>query len=311
MLDRRRPLTDVEVGSVVRLIDPNARAVQSEPLLGGLDWGTYKIEVEGPSGSRSYVVRRFDGEGDRPVASARRLWAALNALREVDLPVPRPILLDGGALIGVPVLVMTHCDGQLRPPPAEPAAWLDTYAATLAAIHDTDLARVAELTRCRDLGTALQHIEERPPESDLRTSWEVVVAALRRRMGTVGGVDAVLRHSDVWFGNTLWTGDRVTAVLDWGDACIGDPRVDLGYSRLDVHLALGHAAAEAFRGSYERRRGAMPDLAFFDLLATVPGLVYLPDWVDGYREVGLTYLSFALARDRLLAFVSDAMSRLA
>jgi aminoglycoside phosphotransferase (APT) family kinase protein len=238
------------------------------------------------------------------------LWAALNALREVDLPVPRPTLVDEGALIGVPVLVMTHCDGELRPPPAEPAAWIDTYAGALAAIHDTDLAHVAGLTRCRELAAALERIEERPPDSDLRTSWEDVVAALRRQAGGVREVDAVLRHSDMWFGNTLWTADRVTALLDWGDACIGDPRVDLGYSRLDVHLALGPEAAEAFRGSYERRRGVMPDLACFDLLATVPGLIYLPDWVDGYREVGLTYFSLALARDRLLAFVSEAMSRL-
>lgn len=310
MADRRRPLTQAELISLAHAVEPATRAVRSSILLGGLDWGTYRIELEDARGRRSYVVRRFDGDGDRPLSSARRLWASLNALRDVDLPVPRPILLDEGQLIGVPVLVMTHCEGELRPPPPQPAAWIDTYAGTLAAIHDADVRRAHGLAPCRDRAAELERAEARPPDSDLRAIWADVLAALERHAGTVREVDAVLRHSDFWFGNTLWTGDRVTALLDWGDACIGDPRADLGYARLDVHLSLGPDGSEAFLRSYERRRGVLPDLAWFDLLATEPGLVYLPDWVDGYGEVGLTHLSLALARERLLAFAATAMSRL-
>jgi len=311
MPDRRRSLTGEELSRLAQAIDPAARAIESEPLLGGLDWGTYGIEIERPGGRAWYVVRRFDGEGDRPAVSARRLWTVLNALRGIDLPVPRPVLVDEGALIGVPVLVMTRCEGAVRPPPAAPSAWIDAYAGALAAIHGTDVARVAGLPRCRGRDEELERILTRQPEDDLRATWEDVAGSLRRHSAAVGNVGSVLRHGDVWFGNTLWRGDRVTGLLDWGEACVGDPRADLGYSRLDVHLILGAEAAEAFRRAYERRRGAMPDLAYFDLLATVPGLAWLPDWVDGYHEVGLSELSLSLARARLLAFVSDAASRLA
>lgn len=311
MPDRRRPLTSEELVRLAQAIDPAARVVGSVPLLGGLDWGTYRIDLQTLSGRPSYVVRRFDGEGDRPAASARRLWTVLSALRHVDLPVPRPILLDEGPLIGVPVLVMTLCEGGVvRPPAAEPAAWIEAYAGALAAIHDAHMAPVPGISRCTGQEAELERLAGRPAEGDLRATWEDVVAALRLHVVAVRAVDPVLRHGDVWFGNTLWRDDRVTGLLDWGEACVGDPREDLGYARLDLHLVLGAEAAAAFRRAYERRRDVMPDLAYFDLLAAARGLVWLSGWVDGYHEVGLTELSLTLARARLLAFVSDAMSRL-
>jgi aminoglycoside phosphotransferase (APT) family kinase protein len=44
-----------------------------------------------------------------------------------------------------------------------------------------------------------------------------------------------LTHGDLWYGNTLWTGNAdLTAVLDWDAAGIGSPGVDLGSVRLDA-----------------------------------------------------------------------------
>ena len=36
-----------------------------------------------------------------------------------------------------------------------------------------------------------------------------------------------LLHGDYWPGNILWKDGRLAAVIDWEDACLGDPLVDL------------------------------------------------------------------------------------
>ena len=51
------------------------------------------------------------------------------------------------------------------------------------------------------------------------------------------------------------------------------------------------------------------DLAFWDLLTSLPPTRWLAHWVEGYTELGLE-LSFADARARLEAWVDAALARL-
>ena len=311
MLDRRRPLTAEELRRLAAALGPAARIVRSEPLLGGLDWGTYALEVEAREGIRSLVVRRFDGSGERPARSADRLWAALTALGSTDLPVPRPVLRDDGHLIGAPAIVMTRCEGAIRPPPADPAGWIRAYAAALLAVHAADLGRLSTtLPSCTDRRAVLGRFLELPATGEARPAWDRVAGALLDHVHALVEVPPVLRHRDFWFGNTLWTGDRVTGIVDWSGACIGDPRGDVAYARLDVHLVLGAEAAGQFQRAYERQRGGAIELAWWELCAAIDALVWLPDWVEGYHEVGLKDLSLSIARERLDAFIDDSMERL-
>lgn len=72
--DRRRPLTDDELERLARAIDPAARPVGSEPLLGGLESGTYAVDLATSEGTRSVVVQRYErGDASGPQA-ARKVW---------------------------------------------------------------------------------------------------------------------------------------------------------------------------------------------------------------------------------------------
>jgi aminoglycoside phosphotransferase (APT) family kinase protein len=309
--DRRRPLTADELDRLARAIDPLARPLRSAPLLGGLESGTYVVDLATSDGTRSVVVQRYEGEDGGGPRAARNVWATLNAIRDVDLPVPRPILFDEGPLLGRPVVVMTRCEGVVRPPPSDPAAWIDGYADALARFHAADLGRLrGSVPPCHDRRAYVERLRERRKGRPWPRAWEELVGALECHADLPAVVEPVLRHHDFWFGNTLWTGDRVTGFIDVAGACIGDPRADLSYARLDVHLVLGPERAEAFQKAYERRRGHMPDLAYFDLRAAEPSLIWLKDWVDGYHEVGVSDLSLALAEARRDAFIADAMARI-
>src|SRR5205823_1787141 len=96
--------------------------------------------------------------------AAKRLWAALNVLRAVDLPVPRPVLFDEGSLLGAPIVVMSRCPGAVRPPSSDPAAWLDAYAGIVAAIQDVDVRLVGGLPRCLDRRGELDRLVEHSRE---------------------------------------------------------------------------------------------------------------------------------------------------
>jgi thiamine kinase-like enzyme len=53
---------------------------------------------------------------------------------------------------------------------------------------------------------------------------------------------AALLHGDFWPGNILWKNGRLTAVIDWEDAALGDPVADFANSRLEILWAYGRKA---------------------------------------------------------------------
>lgn len=313
MDERRRALTENELARLRQALDPAARSLRATPLLGGLDTGTYALELTDADGDvRRLVLRRYDSpDGEEVAAQARRHWAILQALRGLPLLMPDPVLFDTVAL-GAPAMVTTRLDGAPLAHPADTALWLDELAATLARIHATELSRLPpDFPRttqpAEDLLDAVpRHTPEQPDPL-----WNEVVAALRRRAGRVRPNPPALLHRDLWFGNTLWVNGLINGVIDWFGARIGDPAGDVGYVRGDAALVLGGDAPERLLQSYERRRGRLEGVAYWDLHSVLPGFRWLPRWVDAYQEVGLTELTLSLARERLEAFVTSALARLA
>lgn len=309
MQDRRRPLTPGELARIAQALDPEARPAGSQPLLGGLDWGTYRIDLEAPLGPVSYVLRRHDGTGDRPLSSAKKLRDALTALAAVDLPVPRAVLFDEGSLVGAPIVVMTRCPGAIRPPPTVPTSWLEGYAAALQRIQRVDVGTLADLPACPGPAEEVDRLV-RVAAGRESPEWRELIAVLRETAAAVPPASPVLRHRDVWFGNLLWTGDEVTGILDWSGACAGDASGDVAYAGLDVHLVLGAAGAATFRQLLRADLLPPVSVAWWELYAAADGVAWLDEWVKGYNEVGVD-LTLARARSRLEEFITAARSRLA
>ena len=59
-----------------------------------------------------------------------------------------------------------------------------------------------------------------------------------------------LLHGDFWPGNILWQGEHLAAVIDWEDACIGEPLSDLAIGRLDLLWIIGRDAMQTFTRRY-------------------------------------------------------------
>jgi aminoglycoside phosphotransferase (APT) family kinase protein len=311
--DRRRPLRDDELARIAHAIDPRARATYSAPRLGGLDSATYALDLDIAGERRELVARIFTLPEHKDGAAARLYWKAISGIpATAGVPVPRPILLDAeGTLVGMPCMVMTRLHGKPLARPANEDSWIDELAGALASIHGVDVNSLPPDYR-RNKGpaemmeTRLSRLAPRILEDLSRE----VADALREAAPVAIPNGMALTHHDFWFGNTLWTGERLTGIVDWDGALIDDPGYDLGYARFDLHLVLAGDAPDRLRARYEARRGPLQAMAFWDLIAVLSAFRWLSDWVVGYHEVGRSEITDDLARERLESFVRAALRAL-
>ena len=70
-------------------------------------------------------------------------------------------------------------------------------------------------------------------------------------------IASALLHGDYWPGNVLWNGRRLVGVVDWEEACIGDPIADVAIARLDMLWAFGSKRCTPSRGVTRRCRASI------------------------------------------------------
>src|SRR5687767_2566978 len=61
---------------------------------------------------------------------------------------------------------------------------------------------------------------------------------------------SVVLHGDYWPGNVMWRQRSLVAVIDWEDACLGDPLADLATARVELLCRYGAEAMERFTTRY-------------------------------------------------------------
>lgn len=126
-------------------------------------------------------------------------------------------------------------------------------------------------------------------------------------------VDPALVHGDYRIGNTMLRNERITAVVDWELAYLGDPRFDLGYVSLDYlagkfvkpgsPLLCAVADHDWFMTEYERLRGQQVDREVVRTYSALGALVLIAILLTGIRmfadgkttDVRMAWNRYALA----------------
>jgi aminoglycoside phosphotransferase (APT) family kinase protein len=306
---RRRPLTGEQLHRLRDALAPDAIEVSARPLVGGIDTATYALRLARDGAAREVVVRIYQDWETDPVAAARAEFTTLTAVSDVIASAPRPILADpSGALIGTSLIVMSLLPGAPLPPTGEDS-WTTQLAAALAAVHATVLERLpGDFPREAAPAERLERFLARG--ADVRDPlWDVVAQALTPVAARVKPNPPTLIHGDFWFGNTLWENGRLTGIVDWDGARIADPARDVAIARNDLALLADARGPDIFLDAYQAIRGPLRELAFWDLYSCLAPIRWLPHWVEGYTELGLT-VPLAQARSRLEFWIENALSRL-
>jgi aminoglycoside phosphotransferase (APT) family kinase protein len=125
-----------------------------------------------------------------------------------------------------------------------------------------------------------------------------------------------LLHGDYWPGNTLWQDGSRVAVVDWEDALVGDPLIDLGISRLDIVWIFGIDAMNAFTRHYQSRISIdCANLPFWDLCAALRFIRLagssLTEWAAFFAPYGRSDITEQTVRHHYGFFITQAFGKLA
>jgi aminoglycoside phosphotransferase (APT) family kinase protein len=225
---------DLQAQCRERLGRPGLRVLSIDPIPEGHSGFTYFASIDAGDGPRRYVLRlpppgaRIAGPAD--VVRQGRIMAALHA---AGLPAPAiPVLSTDPVVDGRPFVLMDAVEGTriekagLEQKPLDIAT---SAVKVLKSLHALPLARTG-IGDEAPVGLQAEMLRwlwlmERAPEE------------LTKRAGDLGGLLAAripeerqptLVHGDYHYGNMLFKGHEVVAVLDWEIAQIGQPLLDLG-----------------------------------------------------------------------------------
>ena len=218
----------------MRLQLPHLRVISVDPIPEGHSGFTYFVTIDDRDGPRRFVLRlpppgaRIAGPAD--VVRQGRIMAALHA---AGLPVPAiPVMSSDAVVDGRPFVLMEAVEGARIE-----KAGVERNPLEIASSAVHVLKRIHALP--------LEHtgIGDEPPRGlnaeMLRWLWLMDRAPeeLTARAGELGGLLAAntpeerpptLVHGDFHYGNMLFRGPDVVAVLDWEISQIGQPLLDLG-----------------------------------------------------------------------------------
>jgi aminoglycoside phosphotransferase (APT) family kinase protein len=297
---------------VTRAIAPSSTLTDIRRLRGGISSHMHALTLRSPAGARRrLVLRRYREEtGDGP-ATASLEWRLLSELRDSPVPAPQPIWADfDGTVLGQPAIITEFLPGRPLVAPRELDAWTRQLAETLAGIHALPVTRFDFLPLWdmdRDRWMRTPEVAERTL-TGMGIDGPRAVASLKTGPASLPSKSPSVLHWDYWPGNTLWTRRRLTGVVDWAMASLGNARYDVAYCRLDMSLFFGAEAAGLFTRAYRDAAGhTLEDLPYWDLFASLRALLEVGEWGLPYESLGKRDVPGSLVLTRLREFVGRAL----
>lgn len=271
---------------LVEEIYPQSKLLRYWTLQGGVSAQVTALEIEQPDGQQKRLVVRQHGAADlaqNPNIAVDE-FTLLHHLKSAGLPVPTPYFADNVCI------VVEFIDGATEFTPD-----VHQLAAQLVRIHSVE---PLPFLPSKTLNPRPAVMDEALDEGRIRDVLDSVWPLPQVNK-------PVLLHGDYWPGNVMWKDGRIAAVIDWEDAAVGDPLMDVANARLELLWAAGVEAMETFTAHYQQ---LMPDLDFthlpyWDLFAALKPMGRLHEWAgDAVTEQKM--------RDGHRLFVSRAFERL-
>ncbi|MFD7619329.1 phosphotransferase family protein [Streptomyces sp. NPDC059802] len=300
---------------VGKSLAPGERIEGSERLLGGWSSQMRRLDISGPQGGRSLVLRSFV----KPfyVRHAPGLLTReadiLRLLGGTDVPAARCVAVDARGEHGDhPSLLMTLLPGEVRVDDAGAAERIGLLAGQLAGIHRI---AVTDRTRPRDYEAWTAPDRVRVPEATGRPQlWRRAVDVIRREPPAYA---PKFLHRDFHPGNVLFGGEgaelRISGVVDWVETSWGPADLDVAHCSTALALLHGVPAGMGFAGRYEaaggRLAGSAADHLYWRLLDALAHAPEAEKVAVPWRELGRTDLTPEVLTERLENYVESLLEQ--
>jgi aminoglycoside phosphotransferase (APT) family kinase protein len=268
-------------------LSPGSIFANLEPLPGSYSNDTQVLVGRAEDGRwLRFAVRRYADFGGYDLGQkAQREFGALKLLFDHGLPVPQPLLLDqDGRLLGRPGIVTAFVDGEMLEELTDPLACAAEMGRLLSRIHAVPCSQ-ASIPFLLDANAEalwfLQHGNEPPEVVRSFPHSEACWKELLDRLPDLVQTAPTLVHIDYWAGNLLWQEGRISAVVDFEEAALGDPAIDVAYCRMDLVIRGLADAAQHFLRVYEEAAGSkVANLRFWELAASMRPLAAPEGWIS-------------------------------
>ncbi len=239
------------------------------------------------------------------IALLRVEHTGLELAARTGVPVPRVLATE---FSGDPAaLLMEMMPGSSAIPLERPPLRLRALGAAAALLHAVPMPAAARLPRRdRPIGPVdFDRLRAETPAQELLQRAEEARDSYRPRS------DEGFVHDDLWQGNALWDGDRLTALVDWECAGVGPAGVDLGALRLDAAMCFDVDAGDDVLAGWEAEAGRRADdVAYWDVVAalsTPPDVGWFAGTISAQGRPDLTRELLEQRRNR---FLSNALDEL-
>lgn len=215
-----------------------ARVERTRVLHGGISATMHRLDTHLGSFVLRRQLRTAVAEEDES-QYIRREALALTALAGHRLVAELVVADPDGEALGVPASIQALLPGRPATAPRDIGRWLDGMADAirLAPAASVDLAPFEPYE-----SWIPKDLQPRPWASD-SAAWQSAID--RFKDGPPPGGATGLLHRDLHPLDVLFHRGRLSGVVDWTNACVGPPEVDISRCRAEVALTAGIEAADA------------------------------------------------------------------
>ena len=231
------------------------------------------VDLRGDGGNRLPVVmKRFvrsEWLAIEPDVPARE-YAALEILQGSAVAAPRPLAADLAAeTCDVPTVLMSHVPARSRFTPSGAARTIPQLCRLLVRIHAVPHRDHPALPGYRRW-YADQPVTA-PAWSHHPNAWLTALELAARPQPTAS---SCFIHRDFNPGNVLWRAGEPIAVVDWANACVGPPEVDVAHMRNNLCGLGGMRLADRFLRGWLSLAGLDRYDPYWDIVSATE---FLPD----------------------------------
>ena len=270
--------------------NPDFHIFDFVPLEGGRQHKMYSFTILKIENGKKYkqplVLRLYDG--NIAIENAEYEYRIMEKLRTSVVPVPRVFILEKDKnYIGSPFIVMGKIIGEdlyaymnrrfassiSLFEAKELETWITKMASLLASVHQLDWHALG-LDFLRSGSWSANYIAKGldSPEVVYMAASNKGVKSLidwfRERIDEVETTENVVLHFDFHPQNVMVNGDRIVALIDWAEACLGDATFDVAWSNMLFYNGGAGDIIDLFVREYKRFSGrVLKNLAFFEVSA--------------------------------------------
>ncbi len=282
--------TEAQLGGLAAALGANTEVSFERRILGGLGCTMDVLRLgERPGVGTSVILRRRGmwSEEDNLDAAAFEL-DVLRMLRSNGIPAPEPLWLDEKGVFNEPATLISFLDGIPLMSPDDPIDYTTQLALMLARLHNVSPGEKVRKGLRDYNGQEIKALADPEPPKYVAGHqlgprlWE----AMRSELASIEFESGVFIHGDYWPGNTLWQGQKLTAVVDFEEIGIGDPALDVATAIVNYKFEPWGNATENFLHVYRGETGRkLESLRFWSLKELRRPMPDIARWLPSFQEI--------------------------